>query len=170
MNKAVIQRFLLFILLVLLQVWLFNTIHLFGVATPFVYFYFTLKLPVKMNRDVVLLLSALMGLIIDLFGFTLGLNMTVMIITGFLRFYLLKLFVPRDVFEDYIPSFETLGNFMFVRYAGTMTLIHTTILHLMESFTLFDPMKLTLRISGSFILTVLLICAIESINIKGFKK
>jgi rod shape-determining protein MreD len=170
MNKATVQRFLLFILLVLLQIWLFNNIHLFGVATPFVYLYFTLKLPVKMNRNAVLILSALMGLIIDLFGSTLGLNMSVMVIVGFLRFYLLKLFAPRDIFEDYIPSFETLGNFMFVRYIGTMTLIHTTLLHLLESFTLFDPVKLILRILGSFILTVLLICAVESINIKGFKK
>jgi rod shape-determining protein MreD len=170
MNKAAIQRFLLFILLVLLQVWLFNNIHLFGVATPFVYIYFALKLPVKMNRNTTLMLSALMGLIIDMFGFTLGLNMFVMIIFGFLRFYLLKLFAPRDVYEDYVPSFETFGKFMFIRYAGTMTLIHVTILHLMESFTLFDPVKLVLRILSSLILTVLLIWAIESINIKGFKK
>jgi rod shape-determining protein MreD len=129
-----------------------------------------LKLPVKMNRNAVLILSALIGLVIDLFGSTLGLNMFVMVIVGFLRFYLLKLFAPRDVYEDYIPSFETFGNFMFVRYVGTMTLIHVTILHLMESFTLFDPINLVLRILGSFVLSVLLICALESINVKGFKK
>jgi len=98
------------------------------------------------------------------------LNMFVMVIIGFLRFYLLKLFAPRDVYEDYVPSFETFGNFMFVRYVGTLTLIHVTILHLMESFTLFDPINLVLRILGSFILTVLLICAFESINVRGFKK
>jgi rod shape-determining protein MreD len=123
-----------------------------------------------MNRNTALMLSALMGLIIDLFGSTLGLNMAVMVIVGFLRFYLLKLFAPRDVFEDYVPSFETLGNFMFVRYAGTMALIHVTVLHLIESFTLFDPVKLVLRIFASFVLTVMLSCAIESINIRGFKK
>jgi len=170
MSKTAIQQIFLFILLVLLQIWLFNNIHLFGVATPFVYLYFTLKLPVKMNRNTVLILSALMGLIIDLFDSTLGLNLFVMVMIGFLRFYLLKLFAPRDVYEDYVPSYETFGNFMFVRYVGTLTLIHVTILHLMESFTLFDPLNLVLRIFGSFILTVLLICAFESINVRGFKK
>ncbi|GHT61314.1 rod shape-determining protein MreD [Bacteroidia bacterium] len=170
MSRTTIQQVFLFILLVLLQIWLFNNIHLFGVATPFVYLYFTLKLPVKMNRNAVLFLSALMGFIIDLFGSTLGLNMFVMVIIGFSRFYLLKLFAPRDVFEDYVPSYETFGNFMFVRYVVTLTLIHVTILHLMESFTLFDPVNLGLRIMGSFILTVLLICAFESMNINGFKK
>jgi len=170
MSKTTFQQILLFILLVLLQIWLFNNIHLFGVATPFVYIYFTLKLPAKMNRNWVLILSALMGLIIDLFGSTLGLNMFVMVIVGFLRFYLLKLFAPRDVYEDYTPSFGTLGNFMFIRYVGTLTLIHVAILHLMESFTLFDPINLVLRILGSFILTVLIIFAFEGINIKGFKR
>jgi len=170
MSKTTIQQISLFILLVLLQIWLFNNIHLFRVATPFVYIYFTLKLPVKMNRNMVLILSALMGLVIDLFGYTLGLNLFVMVIVGFLRYYLLKLFAPRDVYEDYVPSFETFGNFMFVRYVGTLTFIHVTILHLMESFTLFDPLNLALRIISSFILTVLLISAFESINIKGFKR
>ena len=170
MSKTTIQQILFFIILVLLQIGIFNNIHLFGVATPFVYIYFTLKLPVKMNRNLTLLLSALMGLIIDLFGSTLGLNMFVMVIVGFLRFYLLKLFSPRDVYEDFIPSFETFGNLMFIRYVGTLTFIHIAILHFMESFTLFDPLNLALRILGSFILTALLIWAFESINIKGFKK
>jgi len=170
MSKTAIQRIFLFILLVLLQIWLFNNIHLFGIATPFVYLYFTVKLPIKMNRNVALILSALMGLIIDLFGSTFGLNMFVMVIVGFLRFYLLKLFAPRDVYEDYVPSFEAFGNFMFVRYVGTLTLIHVTTLHLMESFTLFDLLNLVLRILSSFILTVLLICAFESVNVRGFKK
>jgi len=170
MSKTAIQQIFLFILLVFLQIWLFNNIFLFGVATPFVYLYFTLKLPIKMNRNIVLILSALIGLTIDLLGSTLGLNMFVMVIVGFLRFYLLKLFAPRDVYEDYIPSFATFGNFMFVRYVGILTLIHVTILHLMEAFTLFDPVNLLLRILGSFILTVLLICAFEGINVRGFKK
>jgi rod shape-determining protein MreD len=170
MNKTAIQQILLFVLLILLQIGLFNNIHLFGVATPFVYLYFTLKLPVKMNRNAVLFLSALLGLIIDLFDSTLGLNMFVMVAVGFLRAYLLKLFAPRDIYEDYVPSLETLGHLMFVRYVGTVTLIHVVILHLMESCTLFDPVNLGIRIIGSFILTVVLICTFENINIRGFKK
>ncbi|MDR0769230.1 MAG: rod shape-determining protein MreD [Dysgonamonadaceae bacterium] len=162
MNKTVLWQLLMFVLLLLLQVWLFNNIHLFGVATPFVYLYFTIKLPAKMNRNTVLLLSALLGLLIDLLGFTLGLNMSVMVIVGFLRFYLLKLFEPRDIYGDYVPSIETLGNPVFMRYAGVMTAIQVIILHLVESFAVFDPVQLLLRIVSSFILTLLLIWGIES--------
>jgi len=156
--------FFLFVLLAFLQVWLFNDIHLFGFATPLFYIYFLIKLPINMNRSGALLLSALLGLTIDVFSSTLGLNLIVMVILGFLRYYILKLFVPRDVFEETIPSFSSFGKFVFLRYAGVITLIQVFLLYSIESFSLFTPLLLFLRITGSFVVTFLLIFAVESIN------
>jgi len=170
MKNVSVQLALLFIFLVFLQVWLFNSIHLFGYATPLLYIYFLIKLPIRMNRNVVILLSALLGFAVDIFGSTLGLSMTVMILLGFLRYYLLKLFAPRDVFEDYLPSFTIFGKFLFMRYAGTIVLIQLFLLYAIESFSLFNPLALFLRITGSFILTFLLIFAFESISLDLFKK
>ncbi|MCL1934075.1 MAG: rod shape-determining protein MreD [Candidatus Azobacteroides sp.] len=170
MKKTSFQLILLFILLVFLQIWLFDNIHLFGFATPLLYIYFLIKLPISMNRNVVILLSALLGFIIDIFGGTLGLSMTVLVIVGFLRYYLLKLFAPRDVFDDYFPSFSTFGKFLFMRYAVIITLIHIFLLYMIESFSLFTPVLLLLRIAGSFTLTILLIFAFECVTIDVFKK
>ena len=170
MKNMSIQLILLFILLVFLQVWLFDNIHLFGYATPLLYIYFLIKLPISMSRNVVMLLSALLGFVIDIFGGTLGLSMTVLTIVGFLRYYLLKLFTPRDVSGDYFPSFSIFGKFLFMRYAGIVTLIHISLLYIIESFSLFNPWLLLLRITGSFILTILLIFVFESINMDVFKK
>ena len=170
MKKISFQLIALFIILVFLQIWLFGNIHLFSLATPLVYIYFIIKLPISMNRNTVIVLSALLGFIIDIFSGTLGLSMTVTILTGFLRHYLLKLFAPRDVFEDYVPSLSTLGRFPFVKYAGSMTLIQVSLLYLIESFSLFNPVLLALRIISSFALTILLIFVFESINIDVFKK
>jgi hypothetical protein len=111
-----------------------------------------------------------MGLVIDIFDYTLGLNMLAMTITGFLRYYFLKLFIPKDIFDEYIPSFVTFSKLVFMRYAGTLVLIHTLILFVVESFSLFDPLLLFLRIASSFILTILLIFAFESFNFDLFKK
>jgi rod shape-determining protein MreD len=170
MKKILISSVLLFVFLVLLQVWLFNNIHLFGVAIPLVYIYFLIKLPVNMNRNSVLILSVLMGMCIDVFEYTLGLNMFTMTIVGFLRYYFLKLFIPKDVFDNYIPSFSTLGKLLFVRYAGTVILVHTIILFLVESLSLFDPMLLFLRIVSSFLLTMLIVFTFESLNNNLFNK
>jgi len=170
MKKISFQLISLFILLVFLQIWFFNNIHLFGFATPLLYTYFLIKLTTGMNRNTVMLLSALMGFVIDIFGGTLGLNMTTMIIVGFFRYYLLKLFAPRDVFDDYFPSFRTFGKFFFMRYAGVTVLIHISLLFTIESFALFVPGLLFLRIIGSSVLTLLLIYAFESIKLDIFEK
>lgn len=164
MKKISIRLILLFIFLIFLQVWLLSNIHLFGVATPLLYIYFLIKLPVNMNRSAVIGLSVLMGFILDIFSGTLGLNMLVMVITGFLRYYLLKLFAPRDLFDDSTPSFSTFGKLLFLRYAGFIVFIHILFLYSIESFSLFTPWQLALRIVSSFALTVLLVFAFESIN------
>ena len=170
MEKISIRLLFLFIILVFLQVWLFGNIHLFGFVTPLIYIYFLIKLPVSMNRNTVLILSTLLGFVIDIFENTLGLSMTVMVILGFFRYYILKLFAPRDVFEDYIPSINTFGKFLFMRYAGVTTLIYVSLLYSIESFSLFTPGLLFLRITGSFILTFSIIFVFESINFDVLKK
>ena len=170
MERISIRLIILFFLLVFLQVWLFGNIHLFGFATPLIYIYFLIKLPVSMNRNIVIILATLLGFVIDIFGSTLGLSMTVMVITGFLRHYLLKLFAPRDIFEDYIPSISTFGKFLFMRYAGVITLIYVFLLYSIESFSLFVPGLFFLRIAGSFTLTILFIFVFESINFDLLQK
>jgi len=112
----------------------------------------------------------LLGFFVDVFGGTLGLSMTAMTITSFLRYYLLKIFAPDDVFEDYLPSFTAFGKYLFMQYAGIATFIHIALVFVLESLSLFNPLLLLLRIAGSFTLTILLIFAFESINYSGFKK
>jgi rod shape-determining protein MreD len=170
MKKELIFQFFLFILLAFLQICLFNNIHLFQVATPLVYVYSLLKLPAQMNRSIVLLLSIIAGLAVDIFGYTLGLNMLAMTVVGFLRYYFLKLYAPRDIFENYLPSFTILGKSVFIRYASSITLIHAIIIYSIESLSLFDPLTLVLRIFSSFILTILLIFAFESLKFDMFGK
>jgi rod shape-determining protein MreD len=170
MKNLFFQLIILFIILVFLQIWLFGNINLFGYATPLLYIYYLIKLPISMDRNAVLGLSALLGFVIDAFTGTLGLCMTVMVIMGFLRYYLLKLFTPRDLFDDVIPSFSTFGRPLFMQYAGTVSLIQIILLYSIESFSLFNPLSLFLRIISSFALTILLIFAFESINFDVFKK
>ncbi|GHT26328.1 rod shape-determining protein MreD [Bacteroidia bacterium] len=170
MKKFQFRPVVLFFLLVFLQVWLFNSIHLFDVATPLLYIYFLIKLPANMNRNMVLFLSALMGLSIDIFEYTLGLNMLAMTVAGFFRYYFLKLFAPKDVFDEFIPSISTLGKWVFLRYVGTLALIHVLLLFSIESLSLFDPLLLFLRIVSSFVLTILIIFAFENLNFDLFKK
>jgi rod shape-determining protein MreD len=164
---SVIKQLLLFFVLVFLQVCLFDKIHLFGCAIPLLYIYFVIQLPWNMNRSFVLLLSALIGLCIDTFNCTLGLNMFACVIVGFLRFYLLQLFVPNSLFENYchsVVNFGEFGFFYYLYYSASMTLLHQIVLCFAESSSLSNPLSLIFRVVGSFVLTMLLIFAFDRIK------
>ena len=170
MSNTAIGRFFLFILLILLQIILFDKIHLFGYATPLLYIYFIIKLPGHINRSLELFLSAILGLCVDWFDSTLGMNMLACVLIGFFRSFFLEWMAPRDLFEKYTPSFHSLGMWSFLRYAFIMTLFHHIILFTSESLSFFDPLALFFRITGSVILTIILIFACESFNFGVSKK
>lgn len=169
MTRTYINLLLLFFVLLFLQVSVFNSIHLFGFATPVLFIYFILKLPVEMNRNLVVVLAAGGGLLLDLFSYTLGLNMLALTIVGFLRFYMIKLFGPREIFENLQPSFVSFGIKQFMAYVGSLLFVNIFVLFGIESLTLFNPLQLILRILSSFLLSFFIICALEVI-FQGFSK
>ena len=170
MVNTAAKRFFLFILLILLQITLLDKIHLFGYAVPMLYIYFIIKLPGNMNRNWVLFLSAVLGLCVDWFNFTLGINMLACVSIGFCRKFFLAWLAPRDLFEDYMPSFHSFGMWPFLRYALIMTLLHHIIVFTCEALSFFDLLALFFRITGSVILTISLIFACESITLGVSKK
>lgn len=119
-----------------------------------------------MPRVSVILISFVLGLVIDLFFNTLGLHAAACSLTGFFREPLLKSFSEKDLFEGATPSYHTLGTGAFVRYSFFLVVLHHTTLFLIESVSLFDPLFLALRIAGSVILTTLCIFVVEAFSIE----
>lgn len=154
-----------FLGLILLQVLILNNVHIAGYATPFLYIYLLLKLPSSTSRNELLLWGFSMGLVIDIFSNTPGMNAAAGVFIAFLRPLFLRLFSPRDSSDEIIPSIKTIGVFSFTKYVVTCVLFHHVFLLLVESFSLFDINNLLIRIGSSVVLTVLCIMGIE-----GFKK
>ena len=161
---------LLFFLLVALQIWILNRIHLFGFATPLFYTYFILKLPANIGRNPLIITACFLGLIIDFFSYTLGFNMLACTIMGFSRYYILDAFAPRDMANFFIPSVETFGLSLFMHYAAVLVVIHHVVLFVAESFTFFNIVMLVLGIVGSAILTLLLIFGTEQLKLDFLNK
>ena len=67
MINNILRGFIYFVVLVLVQVLILNNIHFLRVATPFLYLYFILKMPVGSSRMNVVFFSFLIGLTIDIF-------------------------------------------------------------------------------------------------------
>ncbi len=162
-----IQRILFFFLLIFVQICILNKIHLFGFVTPLLYVYFILKLPTNTSRNEVLFWSFSMGLVLDIFSYSMGLNMIAATSIGFIRYYILRMHTSREVTETFSPSIRTMGGGAFIRYAIWMILLHHAILFSVDTGSLYDFKMLALRIVGSAASTLILVIGCEALNIKG---
>ena len=165
---SIFKEILLFIVLALLQVVLFNRISVFGVATPILYIYFLIKLPFGRNKFYVIISAFLLGLVIDIFLNTPGMNAAATTIIATFRHFILHLFYPKDEYEDFVPGIHVAG-WAFVKYAVLMTVLHQTLLFFIESFTLFNLMGTLTRIGASSLLTIVLIITLDSLSFRKEK-
>ncbi len=172
MAKTVLHFTILFVLLVLAQVVVFNHVCLFGVAIPLVFIYFLMRLPVTLGSIPVMTLGFLLGLTVDIFSDTAGMNALACTLLAVLRLPLLRLYFPRE--EDLAnpePSMRSLGANIYMKYAVSVVLVYCALFFTIESFTFFDPGRLVARILGSTLLTFILIICIDSLmNQRSEKK
>jgi rod shape-determining protein MreD len=85
MNSSLLLNIFRFIILIALQVLVFNNIKLFGYLDPFPYVLFIILYPVNSNRSLFLLMSFLLGLSLDMFGDTGGIHATACLILAYIR-------------------------------------------------------------------------------------
>lgn len=85
MNSNFLINIFRFIILVTLQVLVFNKINFFGYLDPFPYVLFVLLYPVNSNKNLLLLSSFLTGLTLDMFGDTGGIHATACLILAYIR-------------------------------------------------------------------------------------
>ena len=152
-----------FWLLVFIQVLVLNHVHLMGYAMPFLYVYLILTLNVNVSRNILLLWGFFLGLAVDVFSNTPGMNAAATTFLAFLRPSLLTLFTPRDCAEDMEPGIKSMGFWLFFRYVLVGVALHHTVLLTIESFSFFDLGFLSLEILSSTLLTTFCVMAIEGI-------
>lgn len=165
MAKEILKFLFLFIALTLCQVVVFNHICLFDVAIPLVFIYFIIKLPVTLGVNWAMTICFLLGLTIDMFSNTQGMNALACTILSVCQVPVLNLYLPRqDDLGNPEPSIRTLGAAVFMKYALTLTLIYCTLFFIIEAFAFFNVLMMLLKIVSSTILTFVVIMAIDGIT------
>ena len=169
MINNLLRGFIYFVVFVLIQVLVLNNIHFLRIATPFLYLYFIIKMPVGSSRTQVVFFSFIAGVVIDTFSNTPGMHAAACTLAGFCREPLIRVFMGKDLPEGIYPSYKTFGFGGFFRSGLSFVLIQHTTLFVIESLTLFDPLFLVVRILSSVVMTTLLICTVEAFNIESQK-
>ena len=145
MNRDWIFIGINFVVLLLLQIFVFNTIYLGIYLNIQIYIMFILFLPANLSGLAVMLLSALMGFSIDLFSSgDLGLHMAACTAMGYARPYLLKKTSTSDN-QIEIPRIDRYHFRQYAIYAGLLILLHHIILFTLESFSFKDVGFILLR-------------------------
>jgi rod shape-determining protein MreD len=159
-----LRRALIFVVLCLTQVLVFNHIHLFGYATVLLYVYFVVMFPRNYPRWAILLWSFFLGLAVDMFSSTPGMAAASLTLTGFLQPYLLELFLPREAPENMKSALSTLGFTKFLTLASILVFVQCLLFFTIESFSFFNWLQWLLNVIGSTVLTVILLMALESVR------
>ena len=163
MIRTIFKIIVLFLILFLLQILVFNHIHLFGIGTPFLYIYCILCFPNTMSKTAQVLISFLIGFLIDIFGNSPGMNASATLCLGLLNPYLFKIFMPVYDSETTEASIQQFGFKSYLYYAGISTFVHQTILIFIETGSLEHPLLTLSRLGLSSLITLILILVTDVI-------
>lgn len=162
----IVHRIEWFMGLVLLQVLVLNQMHVVGYATPFFYIYFILKFNSRVGRNELMLWAFVLGLTVDVFSNTPGMNAAAATCLAFFRTSLMRLVTLRDLDEGFRPGIKTLGFSSFFRYSLLACGLFCSLLLVIDTFSFFDLTVLVLKIITSTLSTMACILCAESLGRK----
>lgn len=156
------QRYLsyigMFFSVVLLQIFLIDNISLGIYFHPLIYVAFIILLPLDMLPVWVVLLSAMLGLTMDVMTGMCGLNVIATTATGFARLAIIGFTSGLNTgVDDTIPALYRLPQKNLLTYIISMVLIHSTIYFVVEALSMAHMFHTLLRIVVSDVVSVVMV-------------
>jgi len=113
-----------YILVMVLQVLLFDQLQLWGACHPYIYLLCLLMMPITLPPIADMLIGGIIGLIMDMFCNSLGVHTASCILIMFLRPYLLGVILnDKDRLNEQV-SLRSIGMEAFIKYVVILVLIH----------------------------------------------
>ena len=154
-----------FVLLIALQLLIFNNIEFSGYVNPYVYVMFILILPFSIPSWLLLLISFGTGLVVDLFSGTLGVHTFATVMAGYVRPWILSLNVTTELADpDMSPSSYRTGLRWFFIYTLTVVFVHHLTLFFVEVFSFSNFFRTLLRVLLSTVATTFFIIIIDMLR------
>lgn len=141
--------------LVLTQALFFGGIHVFGIATPMIHLYFVVQMQRNMPRWLSMVLSFVVGLLVDMFASTPGMAAASMTLIAFVQPFILNLYLHNADEIDFQPSLRTMGMEKYATYVTFLTVIYCTAFFTLEAFSFHHWRLWILCIIGSTLFTVI---------------
>lgn len=154
MNSTLLLNILRFILLLTVQIVIFNNMTFLGFILPLPYMLFLILYPVNSNRAGLLISSFLLGLMMDLFSNSGGIHATACLVLAYYRPYIFKFAFGVSYEYQTIKLNESLTPERFTFILLAVVLHHFT-LFILEAFQVSFILDILLRTLLSTVFTII---------------
>nr|WP_298237854.1 rod shape-determining protein MreD [uncultured Algibacter sp.] len=161
MNNVVSLNIFRFIILALTQVLICNHINFLGYINPYIYILFIILYPLKNNRMLFIFLSFLLGLTVDLFLDSGGINAAAALSIAYARPVILKFSFGMQ-YEHQTMKLNAVEFGSKFTYIAIMTILHHIILFSLEIFSASRILLVLQKTLFSSIFTIIL-CLLLSV-------
>ena len=168
MNSTLLVNIFRFVLLLAVQIIIFNNMNFMGYVTPFPYILFIILYPVNGNKSGLLIASFFLGFVMDMFSNSGGVHTTACLVLAYFRPIIFKFSFGLSYEYQTVKLNDVLTpeRFSFILLS---VVIHHLILFVFEAFQFTFIFDILLRTLFSTLLT-LLICMIIIYLIKPNKR
>lgn len=170
--NTLVKNIIRFVLLILVQVYVLDQIHLHKMVTPYLYFIFILWLPFNMNRSMQLLVAFILGFTLDSFRHNPGFHSAACVLIAYVRPFMINLLIPQEGADGNYdePSIKSMGGLLpYFIYVAVLTLIHNAWLFLLEAWQFGDMWYFLVKTLLSAAISLLLIIITELLFVRKQK-
>ena len=152
-----IRQIVQLVVVVLLQVLLFDHLQIAGWGLPMVYVLFLMNLPVQVPRWAEMLIGAIVGLVFDVWHSSLGVNVAACVAFCYLRPIILgNLIQDLERVKGEVCS-ASIGSIEYVKCMSILTVVHHLLVFSLESWSWHNWWIVLLQTLLSSVLTILII-------------
>jgi len=155
MNSVIGINITRFITLLLVQVLICNNINFLGYINPYIYIIFIFLFPIRDTRLVLLLVSFLLGMLVDMFSDSGGVHAVAAVCLAYTRPVLLKTSFG-SLYEHHTIKFNNTDIGSLITYIAFGTVLHHFILFSLEIFNISGIILTLKKTLFSSIFTILL--------------
>ncbi len=146
-----------YILVMVLQVLLFDQLQLWGACHPYIYLLCLLMMPITLPPIADMLIGGIIGLIMDMFCNSLGVHTASCILIMFLRPYLLGVILnDKDRLNEQV-SLRSIGMEAFIKYVVILVLIHHLTVFSLAAWSWYHIGFVLLETAVSSVITIFVI-------------
>ena len=162
--STLVKNIVRFILLILVQVYVLDKIHLHKMVTPYIYLLFIIWMPFKLQRGWQMIIAFALGFTLDSFRHNPGFHASACVLIAYLRPIFINILIPQEGadtnYEE--PSMKSMGGFLpYMVYAGVLVFLHHGWLFMLEAWQIGNFWYFVIKTLLSTIVSLILIIITE---------